>query len=429
LSSGIDSASLISQLVTAEKAPANILLAEQNDLSSHKSIVDSLASSVASLGTLVGGMTLSSDLQFRTASSSDSHVTVTADGTAAAATHDVRVLQTAKGQVTSSRTFSSNTAGVLGSGSVDIQTGTASPITVSWDSTDTLDSIASKLNDANAGVSASVLYDGSSYRLMLTSKQTGTANAATFTDHGDGLAFSAASGVRVAAQDAQVSIDGVTVTRPTNVIDDALTGVTITANSAQAATDPDSSIAVSVDHDGAATALQKFVDSYNSIANALNTQLTYTGSDAASTTLFGDSTLIQLKQGLSNFITNQFSTGSLADLGLTIDKTGVLSLDQSKLDTALDGNQDAIADIFVRGGAADTLQGMTKGYTEAGDGILVTKSQGYTDQNKDLQDQIDQINDNATALQTRLQNQFTALEATMSSLNNQSTYITKLLES
>jgi len=428
LSSGIDSASLISQLVAAEKQPENILKAEQNDLDSHKSIVDSLNTQVASLGSLMGGMKLSSDLQYRTATSSDSHVTVTADGTAAAATHAVRVLQTAQGQITSSRTFSSNTAGILGAGSVDIQIGTDTPVNIAWDATDTLDSIASKINDANAGVSASVLYDGSSYRMMVTSNQTGTANAATFTDHGDSLQLSSAANIQIPAKDAKVSIDGITVTRSTNVIDDALAGVTITASSVQAATDPDTSVAIAVDHDGAAAQLKKVVDSYNAIMNSLNTQLNYTGTTAASTTLFGDSTLRQLKLSLTSFVTQQLPDGSsLSDLGLSIDKTGLLSLDRTKMDSALDGNQNAIAKMFATNGVAQQLQTMTTGYTEAGDGILVAKSQGYTDQKSRLQDQIDEVEDNATALQTRLEAQFSALEATMSSLNSQSTYVAKIL--
>ena len=423
LSSGIDSASLISKLVSAEKQPEVQLQSQQSDLASQKRIVDQLSTQVAALGSLVGGMTLATDVQYRTATATDNHVTVAASGDASATSHDVRVLQTANAQVSSSKTFASNSAGILGVGSLSITTGTGAPATVSWDGTDTLSTIASKINDANAGVSASVLFDGTNYRLMLTANQTGTANAATFSETGAALGMAESIG----AKDAIVSIDNVPVTRSSNVISDALPGLTITAVSKQAATDPDTTVTVAVDHDAAAKQLDSFVSAYNAIIDTINQQLTYTGTTAGTDTLFGDSTLRQLKQTMDDLATQTFGSMTMADLGMTYDKTGVLSLDRTKLDTALDANGNAIANLFVTGGMSAAFKQLSTTYTEAGDGILATKSAGYTTQTQQIQSQIDEIDQNANELQTRLQNQFTALEQTMSTLNSQTTYISKIL--
>jgi flagellar hook-associated protein 2 len=427
LASGLDTSSIISQLVAAEKVPEQQLQSEQSDLSAKKSIVDNLSTTVASLGNLFSSMTLSSDVQYRTASASDSHVTVAASGDAIATSHDVRVEQLARAQVTSSRTFTSNAAGVLGDGSVTIQTPSGTPSTVSWDATDSLSDVASKINDAKAGVTASVLFDGSSYRLIVNSNSTGTANAATFTDSGDGLDLSDSANVQVAAQDAKVKIDGIEVTRPTNIIDDALTGVTITAVSVQAATDPDTSLDVSVDHDAIKAQLGQVVNDYNGVINAINQQLTYTGTTAGTDTLFGDSTLQGLKSAMDSLATQQFGGMSMSDLGLTFDKTGVLSLDDTTLDATLDKNPDALNDLFVTGGMSTAFVNMSNAYTESGDGILTSKSQGFTDESTALQSQIDQIESNATALQSRLQDQFNALEATMSKLNSQASQVSSIL--
>jgi flagellar hook-associated protein 2 len=426
LSSGIDSASLITQLVTAEKVPATLLQTQQSNLASQKGIVDDLNTQVAALGSLADGMSLESDVQFRTATASDSHVTVAASGDATATSHDVRVLQTAQSQVVSSRTFPTDVAGMLGTGGMTIQNGTGTPTSISWDSTDTLESIASKINDAKTGVGASVLFDGSTYRLMVTASQTGVANAATFTDSGDSLAMSDPTNVKVQAKDASIMLDGVQVTRPTNVFDDALSGVTITAVSAQAASDPDTSVGVQVDGSTIASTLGTLVTAYNAIMTSINNQLNYTGTTAGNDTLFGDSTLRGLKGTLDQIATSKFGSTSMSDLGLTIDKTGILSLDTTQLNTTLAANPNAVSDLFVTGGLSNALTSMTSGYSEPGDGILTMKSQGMTDQTTNLQTQIDQINANATALQTRLQAQFSALEATMSALNSQSTYINKI---
>jgi len=423
LGSGIDTASLITQLVAVEKQPATLLQNQQADLSSQKSIVDSLASSVSSLGDLMSGMTLGSDVQFRTASTSDSHVSVAVSSAAVATSHDIRVEQMAKSQVVTSRTFASSAAGMLGDGSVTLN-GSA---TVTWSSTDSLNDIASKINDANAGVSASVLFNGTNYRLVMTSQKTGVANATTFADAGDGLGLSDPTNIKVAAQDAKVMIDGTEVTRPSNVIDDALDGVTITAQSVQAATDPDTSVSVTLDTTAAQSKMQSFVDAYNTISNAINNQLAYTGTTKGPDTLFGDSTLTQLQNSLQGMISQQFGTSSLLDLGISVDKTGVMSLDADKFGTAMSSNPNAMSDLFVAGGLSHAMSSLTDLYTQPSDGILTSKSSGITDQSDDLQKQIDQINSNADALQSRLQAQFDALEETMSKLQSQASYVTKVL--
>ena len=427
LSSGIDSASLISQLVAAEKQPATLLQRQQSDLASQKSIVDSLSTQVAALGTLVGGMTLASDVQYRTATATDSHVSVAVSGDASAATHSIRVLTTAAAQVTSSQTFASDTAGVAGVGTLTITTAGKTPATVSWDATDSLTSIASKINNAGAGANASVLFDGTAYRLIVTAAATGTANVPAFADTGSGLGLSDPANVKVPAGDATVMIDGIKVTRPSNVIDDALAGVTLTAVSPQAASDANTTVSVSLDTGAVVKQLGSVVSAYNAIVGAIDNQLTYKGTTAGTDTLFGDSTLRQLKASLSQIVTQKFGSLTMADLGMTLDKTGVLSLDSSKLDSALASNQNALADLFVTGGLSQTFANLARNYTEAGDGILATKSKGLTDRSQELQKQIDEITSNADALQTRLQAQFTALEQTMSALNSQSTYISKIL--
>ena len=98
----------------------------------------------------------------------------------------------------------------------------------------------------------------------------------------------------------------------------------------------------------------------------------------------------------------------------------------AKLTTALQSNPDAITNLFVGGGLGTAMKSLSDLYSQPGDGVLVTKSAGMTDRNTLLQGQIDQIETNATALQTRLQTQFAALEQAMSLLNSQSSYITQM---
>ena len=426
LSTGLDTTSLITKLVAAEKSSETQYTKEQTTISNQKSIIDALTSSVASLGSLASNMALPSTLQLRTASSSDSHISVAVSGSATPTVHDIRVNQLASAQVTSSNTYASNTAGIAGAGTLAITSGALTG-TITWDATDTLSSIATKINNASAGVSASVLFDGSQYRLMVASSSTGTANAPAFVETGSALGLANPANVKVPAHDAKVSIDGVDIVRSSNIIDDALPGTTITANSIHAATDPDTSMTVSVDTTALTAQMQAFVTAFNSIAGATASQLTYNSSATTQSALFGDSTLRGMQSTMSEFTSRTFGSMNLTDLGVTMDKDGLLSLDSTKLNTKLQSNPTAITDMFVTGGLASSLKSFSNLYSEAGDGVLVTKSAGMTDRSSLLQDQIDQIENNATALQKRLEDQFSALEAAMSQLNGQSSYITQMM--
>ena len=426
LASGLDTASLITKLVAAEKSSEGQYTTEQTTISNQKSIVDALASSVASLGSLASDMALPSTLQLRTASSSDTHVSVAVSGTATPTVHDIRVNQLAAAQVSSSNTFASDTAGIAGAGTLAITTG-ATNATITWDATDTLSSIATKINNANVGANASVLFDGSQYRLMVASKTTGTANAASFVETGSTLGLADPANIKIPGKDAKLSIDGVDIVRSSNIIADALPGTTITASSVHAASDADSSVTVSNDTTALTAKLQSFITSFNSVAGAISGQLAYNASATTQSALFGDSTLRGLQSSMSEFTSRTFGTMHLTDLGVSMDKDGLLSLDSAKLTTALQSNPDAITNLFVGGGLGTAMKSLSDLYSQPGDGELVTKSTGMTDRNTLLQGQIDQIETNATALQTRLQTQFSALEQAMSQLNSQSSYITQMM--
>jgi flagellar hook-associated protein 2 len=426
LSSGLDTASLVSQLVAAERAPADVIASHQSDLTTQKSIVGSLSSALAALGTAMRGLDVASEAQPRKASSSDAHVTVAASSGATATLHDVRVRQLARGEITASRTFSSSAAGVLGTGSVDITTGTTTR-TINYGSSDSLADIASKINASGVAASASVLFDGTSYRLMVAATGTGRAAAARFSDAGDGLALSDPDHITVPAHDAIATIDGVEITRGSNVIDDAVTGLTLTLVSPHATADTSAQVAVTLDRDGLRSKLASVVAAYNSVNSALHVQLDYTGTRKGTSTLFGDSTLRQLQGALGSVMSSEYGSTTLGAVGLVRAKDGSLSLDDAKLSSALAANPDAVGNLFVAGGFATAMTAMTDSYGRAGDGILVSKTRSLTDRYKTLQGRADQINARADALKTQLENQFTRLETAMSRLKSQSSFLSSIL--
>ena len=194
--SGLNTTSIITSLVNAAKASESQYTSQQSTLSDQKTAVDAISASLSSLGTFAQTLELPSTLQLKTATTSDSHLSVAVSGDATATTHTMRVDQIATAQTVSSSTYTSDAAGIAGTGSVQISSGTGSSAvsaTINYDSTDTLDSIASKINSAQAGVSASVLFDGTSYRLMVA----GPAKSCSGTDPRMACKSAAPDGSRV----------------------------------------------------------------------------------------------------------------------------------------------------------------------------------------------------------------------------------------
>lgn len=426
LASGLDTGSLIDQLVAVENARADPLVRRQQDLSTQRSIISSLSSALGSLGSLAKGMDLASEVQPRKATASDTRISVAASSTAAAGNFDLRVKQLAQAQSTVSRGFASSAAGALGDGGVSITVGGTTK-NVTWTSADSLDTIATKINAANAGVSASLLFDGTSHRIVTMATGSGLAARPTFVDSGDGLDLASAANVKVAAQDAIVTVNGLDVSRPSNVMSDVVPGLTLTLNAVPTAADPSTKVAVTQDTDAITTKVKDLVGAFNAVNAALHVQLDYTGTPKGSNTLFGDSTLRQLQQQINTVASNAYGTSNISQIGITRDKGGNMTLDAAKLTAAIAADPDAVSKLFVAGGFASAISTLTDNYTRATDGLLAVKSQAFSDRSKILQTQIDRIYRSADATKARLEAQFSALESAMSALRSQSSQLSAVL--
>jgi flagellar hook-associated protein 2 len=229
-------------------------------------------------------------------------------------------------------------------------------------------------------------------------------------------------------------IDGVKVTRGNNVIDDAVGGLTITLVSPHSADDLTASSAVSValDTTGLKKTLSQFVAAYNAVNSAVHAQLDYSGTAKGTDTLFGDSTVRQLEGALGNVMTSGYGADpndpkTFGALGLIRARDGSLTIDDTKLSSALASNPNAVGDLFVTGGFAAAMSTLTDNYARSGDGILSSKTQSLTDRYNMLQSQADLINRRADALQTQLETQFNALETAMSKLKSQSSFLSSML--
>jgi flagellar hook-associated protein 2 len=164
LSSGLDSASMVDQLVAVEKQRATAVGTKVNQLNRQGNILDDLTSRLQIFGTAAKGFKTAAELRSVKVDRSDTtHAAIAASSVATDSAHTLRVASTARGQTIASRTFPADAPGILGDGSVVIDSAPAAPITVSWTAADSLSAIAQRINDTGSGATASVLFDGTSW--------------------------------------------------------------------------------------------------------------------------------------------------------------------------------------------------------------------------------------------------------------------------
>jgi len=252
----------------------------------------------------------------------------------------------------------SDTSTELGlSGSFSLSSTDGTSATISIESTDSLSDVATKINaqSSTTGVSASLLkVDDDTYELVLSTTSTG--QTISISDGGDGvtasLGLTESDGVTAANElqagnNAIVTIDGVTYTRSSNTIDDAIDGVTIDLYSAEAGDTV--TLEISTDLSAISDALTEFVDAYNQLVSDLDTY-TATDSSGAPTddaALYGDSIERQIENLMSSLTGSTVKnadgdTLTLADIGITLGDDGTLTLDEDDLATALTNNLDDV---------------------------------------------------------------------------------------
>jgi len=343
----------------------------QTDLTAFRSTATAMADKSAFFS-------YAASLSSSTVTPASSIVSISGSSSVAAGKHTIAVTATAKAESLSSNVavkdingtaITSDTTALGLSGSF-----TVAGATVTVNNTDSLQDVAANINQINTGasatgVTASIIKVGNSdFRLVLTADATG---AAGFTLAGAALDASPTAGSLanlqigatgttnartplVAPADASVKIDGLTITRSSNTISDALKGVVL--NLKQAPTDGAVvTMDIAVDTVALQSNVQAFVDAYNKVQKSINDQFAYDPTTGTSGLLAGESLLTTIQSRLTNTL---FQTvpgltadrNSLTAIGVEPDKTGQLLINPTLFGNLLNTNPIAIRDVFVANG-------------------------------------------------------------------------------
>ena len=418
LATGLDTAALIDAFVGIEDARASAVKGDQSAVKKQQAVVRDISDALEELATAAEDLDTADELRALTASSTSDKIKVTGSSTALQGVYDISVSNLARAETSRSFGFADDTAGVLGgAGTLSITQGT-NTYDIDYDDTMSLTDVAKAINDSDAKVSASVLFDGSVYRLQVTSTQTGTANALSFADTGGLTGLDQVSAEVVTAEDAVFTIAGTTVTRSSNVVTDAVAGVTLEFL-AEGITD--ARIDVKVDPDAIAEKMKGYVEALNKVTAQLQRQLKLTGDSAPEGSLFGDRTLQMLQRDITKVTGASYGSGiRLADFGIEVNQQGEFDFDEEAFKSAVAGGTDNLEELFA--GATGLQAGFVAlgdRYTDSIDGVLSIKDDALQDLIDRLDDRITRLEDGATRLRERLTAQFSGLETRISEINSQ----------
>lgn len=434
IGSGLDVASLVSQLVAAERAPAESRLSRvETSAKTTLSALGIFKAVSASLQSAVDALkgTNSNLGKLATSSSEPELFTATAVSGSVVSRFGVEVIQKAEAAKIATAAYASADA-VVGSGTVTLNVGSESFAVTLTDGDNTLADLRDKINAAtdNKGVTASILNESGGARLILTSKDTGLDNAVTLSSAAEvGGASYITTSVVQPALDAQIKIDGFDYSSSSNTITDAIEGVTISVLKAEPGTVGNLDIAL--DSAASSEAVQNLVKSYNTFVAAISQYSRYDATTKTGGPLMGDAMVRTTTQQIRSVLGSSAGTGDvtlLAQLGITTQADGTLKVDASKLDAAIKANPDGVKNLFGgTDGFATRLSSVLEGVLGS-EGRLQAQTKGLQSRIDDVSDQRDALDLRMAAVERRYRAQFTALDSLLGTLQTTSSYLTQQLE-
>jgi flagellar hook-associated protein 2 len=314
-----------------------------------------------------------------------------------------------------------------------------------------LDSIKTQINAANAGVSASIVNDTGGARLVLTSTSTGAQKAVRITATDDDGVNTDANGLSALAFDpantagqmlqtqvaknAEATINGLAVSSATNTLSNVVSGVTLTLNKeTTSATD----VKVALDVGTIKKAISDFAKAFSDMNTYISQQTKYDATTKKAAPLQGDRPTLTVQSNLRRLFTDSSSASSayarLSDVGLELQTDGSMKVNDTKLSAALANNPAEVSKLF---GSTTSSDPNEQGFAVrakslasqliASDGAITTRTKGLRDNVARNQSQQQTLENRVALVQARLTKQYAALDTLMSHMNSTNSSLTQAL--
>jgi flagellar hook-associated protein 2 len=443
IGSNLDVSGIVSKLMALEQRPLTLLQTKEatyqakiTALGTLKGAISTLQNAATSLVPATGTTALDYFSVFTATTADTTIASATTTSSAVPGSYSLSniVLASAQ-QIRKSGLTVPATAGTL-----SIQVGTAEAVTVSIAAGSTLADVSKAINSSTAGISAAIVNDGTNQHLVLTADDTGLANTIKITgsDVGGGTGWAGGSfdyattatnswTQSKAASNATLQINGIDVTSASNSLSSAISGVTLNLTKAGS-----TSLTVTRDTSGLATAVNSFVTAYNQFNTTATNLGSYNATTKAAGSLNGDSTLRssqRMLRSLLSTIPSELSGAALqnlSDIGISVQKDGSLAVDSGKLTKAISGDFTGVSNLLTAYGTA--FKKTTDGLIGT-DGLIAARTDGITASIKSITKQEEALSARLTNIEARYLKQYNALDSLMSSMTTTTNYLTQQLDS
>lgn len=424
LGSGLDVNAIVSQLMAVERQPIVDLTRKEAGITAKISGMGSLKGALSALQSASASLNAADSFTALKATVGDSAAaSASASASAVAGSYSLEVTQLAQAHLV--HTAANPT---LADGTINIQVGSGTAIDITVNAADSLSDLAARIN-ADSTLASQLKASVVDNKLTLESKSSGTANAITVIAQPGLEAFDSVNLSEArAAQDAQIKLNGITITRSSNTITDVVPNVTLTLSKA---TTSATTLTVGRDVAGVQTALNNFVKAYNEAIKTISSLGSYNAETKEAAVLNGNATLRSVQsqvRGALNTVpsslTSTTSVTTLAQLGVSVQRDGSLKLDTTKLKTAFDTDPTAVAKAAAAyGKAMDTA---TYAMTSTG-GLVTSQIDGLNRSVADIEKRSAALQSRLVTVEKNYRAQYAALDTLMAKMSKTSSFLTQQL--
>ena len=437
IGSGLDLNGLLDQLNEAERGKLEPIVRQQEQQQAKISAYGQLQSALNDFQDAVAKVNDPKLYQSLSSNVSGEGVSASTSAEATPGRYEVEVINAASAGSIASAALPNRDEPLVGAGGkIVLAFGTndsARTLDIALDDDSTLEGIRDTINATEgAGVNASIIFDGSDYRLALSSKETGEAaavNGMSIVDaEGDTLYAGDEDTVRGGA-DAVLNVNGIRITSPDNRIEGAIQGVTL--NLEPGTENQTSTVVVERNTRAVREAVTGFVDAFNELKSTIGSLTAYNAESGTAGELNGDSMVRTIESRMRSVLSGGVAGGEFATLnqvGIALQRDGTLQLDSDRLDELVTGEMDDLGDFFAGDNKDAGMAGQlnqTLSQMLASNGLVENTISGAENRVESLNERYARMERTIEATIARYRTQFGQLDAMIAQMNQTSDYLTQ----
>jgi flagellar hook-associated protein 2 len=451
LGTGLNITEMVDALVSADTAAKKAQITRQTN--NNSAMISGVGSLKSALTTFQDAMKKLNDPSapafnaYAAKSANESVVKVTSGNAAVPGSYNIVVNQLATGSKVASQQFAGGSTSAITEGKLTISQGN-NDYTIDVPSGATLESVRNQINKELGvqGISANIVNGEGGARLVLSSTTTGAGSDLSLSgipeleiDGTQKMTGSGAGYITAQAQDAELTIDGLTVKSAKNTIENAVSGMKLELTGVSPQTNgvgSPTSVTVAQDNEGLQKSVQAFVDAYNALQTAI-TGLTSTSRDENDNLVLGPLTNDPTTRSLVNDIRKVLSEvgsgdqlTSLSQLGINTAKDGTLEFNTTKFTAALNDKKlgSEVQELFT--GTNGLFERMNKAIDpyNAADGTLATRKASLDKVAKGLEEQQAALDRRTASLTESLTKKYVAMDTMVAKLNAQANQIKSVFD-